>query len=118
MKKLLGILVLCLLFCNTGFAADNIYTYLKCKNKYIRFDGSYLKTNYNIRTKLFKDTYYIKEYTENRIVAYPDKLGLVSVYILNRNTGELKIGWNGKAKLCEVISRDQLPRLNETGKLF
>ena len=117
MKKLLGILVLGLLFCNTGFAADNIYTYLKCKNKYIRFDGSYLKTNYNIRTKLFKDTYYIKEYTENRIVAYPTS-GYSSVYILNRNTGELKIGWNGKAKLCEVISRDQLPRLNETGKVF
>ena len=116
MKKLLGILVLGLLLCNVGFAADNIYTYLKCATKYIRFDGLKLKTNYNIRTKLFKDTYYIKEYTENRIVAYPS--GYSSVYILNRNTGELKIGWNGKAKLCEVISRDQLPRLNETGKLF
>ena len=118
MKKILGILVLGLLFCNNGFAADNIYTYLKCANKYIRFDGSHLKTNYNIRTKLFKDTYYIKEYTENRIVAHPSYGSYGSVYILNRNTGELKIGWNGKAKLCEVISKDQLPQLNDTGKLF
>ena len=115
MKKLLGILVLGLLLCNVGFAADNIYTYLKCATKYIRFDGLKLKTNYNIRTKLFKDTYDITEYTENRIVAHP-RYG--SVYILNRNTGELKIGWNGKAKLCEVISKDQLPQLNDTGKLF
>ncbi len=115
MKKFITILILGLLWCNVGAAADKTYTYLKCANKYIRFDGSHLKTNYNIRTKLFKDTYSIKEYTENRIVAHSI---YGSVYILNRNTGELKIGWNGKAKLCEVISKDQLPQLNDTGKVF
>ena len=113
-SKLL-IMIFILSVSGTSLKADDGYTYLKCGKKYIKFDGYNLKTNYNIRTQRFKDNKRIDTYTVNRIVAR-DAYG--SPYILNRNTGELRIGLNCKPRSCEVISKNQLPQLNEEGKKF
>jgi len=91
-------------------ASDNS-TYLKCGNKYAELTGNYLKTNYNIRTKKFTYKYKIWFYGEDYIRwerSY-DKL--------NRNNGE----WLYKGQVlrtCKKIHWNELPKLNEEGKLF
>jgi len=90
-------------------ASDNS-TYLKCGNKYAELTGNYLKTNYNIRTKKFSFEYNIHSYGENYI-----KFGSGSK--LNRNNGE----WLYKGQVlrtCKKIHWNELPKLNEEGKLF
>tara|TARA_Y100000590_G_scaffold359562_1_gene415459 strand:- start:1039 stop:1422 length:384 start_codon:yes stop_codon:yes gene_type:complete len=86
-------------------------TYLKCDNNYYRLTGTYLESNYNIRTKKFNYKYTIYFYGEDYISF--DSSGNK----LNRNNGE----WtsNGKVvRICKKISRDELPKLNQEGKLF
>lgn len=110
MKKFLGILVLAFMWCNVGAAATvTTHTYLKCKNGYMKLSGNSVYRNYNIRTKKFMDYYRIEHYGENFI-----RFGS---YILNRNTGEFKIGKTVVA-VCNKIDFIDLPKLNAEGKKF
>ena len=85
-------------------------TYLKCNSKYYRLTGTYLESNYNIRSKKFTYKKTIFSYGENYI-----RFG--NFERINRNNGE----WtsNGKVvRTCKKISRDELPKINQEGKLF
>ena len=89
--------------------ADNGMTYLKCGTKYLKFDGLYLYSNYNVRTKKFMKYYRISTYSENRIYA--------EGHTLNRNDGTYFRYINNKVN-CKKINFNQLPKLNDEGKLF
>ena len=86
------------------------YTYLKCDDRYYRLTGTYLDSNYNVRTKKFKNSYKIYAYTENYISAGYQKI--------DRNSGEYK-DKNGKV-ICimKKITFKDLPQLEAEGKLF
>ena len=92
-------------------ASNNAFTYLKCNDNYYRLNGYYLSSNYNVRTKKFKNNWKISDYTTNHIrMMYGSKI--------DRNTGEYK---NSKGELIcilKVISPKDLPKLNDEGKLF
>lgn len=84
-------------------------TYLKCGENYYQLTGKVLRSNYNVRTKNFQKSRYIRSYTENFIST--------DYLVINRNNGELKV--NGKV-ICimKKISFNELPKLNDEGKLF
>ena len=86
------------------------YTYLKCDDRYYRLSGTYLDSNYNVRTKKFKNSYKIYAYIENYISVGYQKI--------DRNSGEYK-DKNGKI-ICimKKITFNDLPKLNTEGKLF
>ncbi len=86
------------------------YTYLKCDDRYYRLSGTYLDSNYNVRTKKFKNSYKIYAYTENYISVGYQKI--------DRNSGEYK-DKNGKI-ICimKKITFNDLPKLDTEGKLF
>ena len=86
------------------------YTYLKCDDRYYRLTGTYLDSNYNVRTKKFKNSYKIYAYTENYISTGYQKI--------DRNSGEYK-DKNGKV-ICimKKITFKDLPQLESKGKLF
>ena len=92
-------------------ASEPKYTYLKCDDRYYRLSGNYLSSNYNIRTKKFKNHYIVTDYKTNYIrIQYGS--------IIDRNTAEYK---NSKGDLIckfEVINFKDLPKLNDSGKLF
>ncbi len=93
----------------TTVAHSSEATYLKCGSGYYRLTGTYLESNYNIRSKKFAFKYDIWSYGENFIRFGQSKL--------NRNNGE----WSSGGKLvrtCEKINREELPKLNQEGKLF
>ena len=99
--------------------ADDAYTYLKCGAKYLQLSGHRIKSNYNIRTKKFLDSYTIKKYGETWITsrsysAYP------SFIYLNRDTGEMSYSRASDSKKysCKVIYYNELPRVNDEGKKF
>ena len=99
--------------------ADDAYTYLKCGAKYLQLSGNYIKSNYNIRTKKFLDSYTITKYGETWIPsrnysAYP------SYIYLNRDTGEMSYSRASDSKKysCETIYYNELPRVNDEGKKF
>ena len=99
--------------------ADDAYTYLKCGTQYLQLSGIYIKSNYNIRTKKFLDSYTIKKYGETWItsrsyIAYPGYI------YLNRDTGEMSYSRasNSKKYPCKVIYYNELPRVNDEGKKF
>ena len=84
-------------------------TYLKCDSRYYLLTGTYLESNYNIRTKKFAYKYDIWSYGENFIRFGKSKL--------NRNNGE----WTNDGKVvrtCKKISPEELPIINQEGKLF
>ena len=86
-------------------------TYLECDDKYYRLTGTYFESNYNIRTKKFKNKYKLYSYGVDFIhIQYRGKL--------NRNTGEWKNTEGKKICFLKKISRDELPILNQEGKLF
>ena len=87
-----------------------VYTYLKCDDRYYRLTGTYLESNYNVRTKKFKNSYKIYAYTENYISVGYQKI--------DRNSGEYK-DKNGKV-ICimKKITFKDLPQLESKGKLF
>ena len=99
--------------------ADDAYTYLQCGTQYLQLSGHYIKSNYNIRTKKFLDSYKITKYGETWItsrsyITYP-------AYIyLNRDTGEMSYSRASDSKKypCEVIYYNELPRVNDEGKKF
>ena len=105
-------LIVTILFLSLGSTlvkADDVTTYLECGNQYLQLTGYYLKTNYNIRTKKFMESYKIFQYGEVLIYA--------EGYHLNRNTGEFAWGSN-KKNICKKINFNQLPKLNAEGKKF
>ena len=86
------------------------YTYLKCDDRYYRLTGTYLDSNYNVRTKKFKNSYKIYAYIENYISVGYQKI--------DRNSGEYK-DKNGKV-ICimKKIAFKDLPQLDAEGKIF
>ena len=110
-SKFLSTLVLISTLGTSVNASEPKYTYLKCDDRYYRLSGHYLSSNYNIRTKKFKNHYEVTDYKTNYIrIQYG--------YIIDRNTGEYK-GSKGDI-ICkfEVINFKDLPKLNDAGKLF
>tara|TARA_X000000368_G_C22746730_1_gene586446 strand:+ start:152 stop:523 length:372 start_codon:yes stop_codon:yes gene_type:complete len=86
------------------------YTYLKCDDRYYKLSGTYLRSNYNVRTKKFKYKVKIYAYTKDYI-----KFGYNKI---NRNTGEYK-DKNGKVVcIMKKIAFKDLPQLEAEGKLF
>ena len=110
-SKFLSTLVLMSTLGTTVNASEPKYTYLKCDDRYYRLSGHYLSSNYNIRTKRFKNHYNVTDYKTNYIrIQYGS--------IIDRNTAEYK---NSKGDLIckfEVINFEDLPKLNDSGKLF
>ena len=97
--------------------ADDALTYLKCGTKYLRLSGTRIKTNYNIRTKKFLDTYKISKYGEIWINAESMRLYTYPLHInLNRDTGVMGYGANQYS--CKVINYNELPKANDEGKKF
>ena len=110
-SKFLSTLVLISTLDTTVNASETKYTYLKCDDRYYRLSGHYLSSNYNIRTKKFKNHYNVTDYKTNYIrIQYGS--------IIDRNTGEYK---NSKGEIiCQfkVINFEDLPKVNDEGKLF
>ena len=110
-SKFLSTLVLISTLGTSVNASEPKYTYLKCDDRYYRLSGNFLSSNYNIRTKRFKNRYEIRDYKTNYI-------RISNGYIIDRNNGEYK---NSKGEtICrfEVIGFNELPNINDTGKLF
>ena len=114
-------LLMVMVFSSSGTVAkaDDAYTYLKCGVKYLQLSGHYIKSNYNIRTKKFLDSYTITKYGETWItsrsyIAYPGYI------YLNRDTGEMSYSRASDSKKysCETIYYNELPRVNDEGKKF
>ncbi len=63
------LMILVLSSSGTPVKADDAYTYLECGTQYLQLSGVYIKSNYNIRTKKFLDSYRIKLYGEKWIKA-------------------------------------------------
>ena len=107
-SKFLASIILLSTISNNAYSSD-LPTYLKCNNNYYKLSGITLGSNYNVRTKKFRDLDYIKKYNENFI--------LTDYFSINRNNGQLKIN---EKLICIVkkISFNDLPNLNDEGKLF
>ena len=113
------LMIIALSSSGTVAKADDAYTYLKCGTQYLQLTGHYIKSNYNIRTKKFLDSYKITKYGETWItsrsyIAYPGYI------YLNRDTGEMSYirASDSKKHSCEVIYYNELPRVNDEGKKF
>ena len=95
----------------TANASEPTYTYLKCDDRYYRLSGHYLSSNYNIRTKKFKNHYNVTDYKTNYIrIQYGS--------IIDRNTGEYKNSKGDVICQFELINLNDLPKVNDEGKLF
>ena len=128
MKKLLGILVLSLLFCNVGFA-----------EKIIFFDCAVKKDNFIFNSKMWErneiiiDTYaktvtsimvrtdemMKKKYTRKNIIFGPDKLDfIIDGYAVRRlyKDGELKVEliYDLKKKTKEFVEHGELGQVRLT----
>ena len=90
--------------------SSELYTFLECNNKYYRLSGTYISSNYNVRTKKFSNSFKIYAYTSDYIS--------FGYYSIDRNTGEYK-DKNGKV-ICimKKITFNDLPQLKTDGKLF
>ena len=92
-------------------ASDYKNTYLKCNDSYYRLNGYNLASNYNIRTKKFKNYSRVTDYKTNYIrIEYGS--------YINRNTGEYKTSKGKLICILKVINPQDLPKLNDEGKLF
>ena len=106
--KFLASIILLSSISNNALSAESP-TYLKCNNNYYKLTGITLGSNYNVRTKKFRNIDHIRQYNENFITT--DYLSI------NRNNGQLKI--NGRLEcVVKKISFNNLPKLNDKGKLF
>ena len=110
-SKFLSTLVLMSTLGTTVNASEPKYTYLKCDDRYYRLSGHYLSSNYNIRTKKFKNHYNVTDYKTNYIrIQYGS--------IIDRNTAEYKNSKGDVICKFEVINFNDLPKLNDSGKFF
>ncbi len=82
-SKFLSTLVLISTLGSSVNAYEPKYTYLKCDDRYYRLSGNFLSSNYNIRTKKFKNHHEIRDYKTNYI-------RISNCYIIDRNTCEYK----------------------------
>ena len=91
MKKLVGIVVLGLLWCNVGFAK---VTYLSCENKEDEFKTSLILDHDNKKTVMV-DGFYQKVYswTDTHIMIQHSG----GLYVLDRITGDLD------DKSCKIV---------------
>tara|TARA_A200000113_G_scaffold87550_1_gene78128 strand:+ start:405 stop:773 length:369 start_codon:yes stop_codon:yes gene_type:complete len=106
--KFLASIILLSSISNNALSSESP-TYLKCNNNYYKLTGITLGSNYNVRTKKFRNIDHIRQYNENFITT--DYLSI------NRNNGQLKI--NGRLEcVVKKISFNNLPKLNDKGKLF
>ena len=110
-SKFLSTLVLISTLGTSVNASEPKYTYLKCEDRYYRLSGHCLSSNYNIRTKKFKNHYEVTDYKTNYIRI---KYG----FIIDRNTGEYKNSKGDVIFQFEVINFKNLPKVNDSGKLF
>lgn len=109
-KFLAGLLLITTLGTSAN-ASDNKNTYLKCNDSYYRLNGNYLSSNYNIRTKKFKNHWKVTDYKTNYIrIEYGSNI--------DRNTGEYKTARGEIICILKVIKLQDLPKLNDEGKLF
>ena len=113
------LMVMVLSSSGTVAKADDAYTYLKCGTKYLQLTGHYIKSNYNIRTKKFLDSYTITKYGETWITSRRYTTYSTFIY-LNRDTGEMSYSRASDSKKypCKVIYYNELPRVNDEGKEF
>ena len=86
------------------------YTYLKCDKKYYKLSGTHLRSNYNVRTKKFKNKFKIYAYTNDYI-----KFGYNKI---DRNTGEFKDKNDKLICIMKKIAFNDLPQLDAEGKIF
>ena len=106
--KFLASIILLSSISNNALSSESP-TYLKCNNNYYKLTGITLGSNYNVRTKKFRKLDYIRKYSENFITT--------KYLSINRNNGQLKI--NGRLEcVVKKISFNNLPKLNDKGKLF
>ena len=106
--KFLASIILLSSISNNALSSESP-TYLKCNNNYYKLTGITLGSNYNVKTKKFRNIDHIRQYNENFITT--DYLSI------NRNNGQLKI--NGRLEcVVKKISFNNLPKLNDKGKLF
>ena len=110
-SKFLSTLVLISTLGTNVNASEPKYTYLKCDDRYYRLSGNFLSSNYNIRTKKFKNNHEVRDYKTNYI-------RISNGYIINRNTGEYKNSKGEVICLFKVINFIDLPKVNDEGKLF
>ena len=110
-SKFLSTLVLMSTLGTTVIASEPKYTYLKCDDRYYRLSGNFLLSNYNIRTKKFKNHHEVRDYKTNYI-------RISNGYIINRNIGEYKNSKGDVICQFEVINLKDLPKDNDEGKLF
>ena len=110
-SKFLSTLVFMSTIGTTVNASEPKYTYLKCDDRYYRLSGHYLSSNYNIRTKKFKNHYNVTDYKINYIrIQYGS--------IIDRNTCKYKNSKGDVICKFEVINFINLPKVNDEGKLF
>ena len=106
--KFLASIILLSSISNNALSSESP-TYLKCNNNYYKLTGITLGSNYNVRTKKFRNIDHIRQYNENFITT--------KYLSINRNNGQLKI--NGRLEcVVKKISFNNLPKLNDKGKLF
>tara|TARA_B100000902_G_C26752003_1_gene641360 strand:- start:132 stop:560 length:429 start_codon:yes stop_codon:yes gene_type:complete len=139
MKKLLGIVVLCLLLCGNAYAnLFNTKTYAKCKFQsqsgkisfstasfqlsnyveYFAFDKEFFYFKYNIANKDFDTKIAHDDGDESMKRSYGffnDDKSAPLVMIFDGTTGGLKVietpGSNGSLKfLCEKMRKNKLPK--------
>ena len=106
--KFLASIILLSSISNNALSSESP-TYLKCNNNYYKLTGITLGSNYNVRTKKFRNIDHIRQYNENFITT--DYLSI------NRNNGQLKINRRLEC-VVKKISFNDLPKLNDKGKLF
>lgn len=106
--KFLASIILLSSISNNALSSESP-TYLKCNNNYYKLTGITLGSNYNVRTKKFRNIDHIRQYNENFITT--DYLSI------NRNNGQLKINRRLEC-VVKKISFNNLPKLNDKGKLF
>ena len=114
-SKFLAGLILLSGFSTFAYASDQP-TYLKCNNSYYKLTGVEMRSNYNVRTKKFKYSSRISSYT-NDFISF-DIESIHSGYTINRNNGEFRFYKNKVICIMQKISFNDLPKLNDEGKLF
>ena len=90
--------------------SSEYYTYLECNDQYYRLSGTYVHTNYNVRTKKFKNSFKVHAYTNDYI-----RFGYFKI---DRNTGEYKDKNVKIICIMKKITFNDLPQLKSEGKLF
>ena len=94
---------------STGANSSEI-AYLECDARYFKLTGTYLESNYNIRAKKFTN--------KSKIYSYKSDFINLGYGEINRNTGEWKDSHGDTVCILKKINRDELPKINQEGKLF